>query len=145
MQHPDSHDQDDGGWEDIEDGGNNPCGVITDLPSRIAAEQSSQFLHEAAAVPKHSNPFTAPAFTAFTAALAQVHQLQHIPIGLGIREEEWDSDGYPEIEVIRSSRRGRKELAIELPHSLWYARAIQWCQALEVFNHTIAYYTEAME
>ncbi|KAI5994957.1 hypothetical protein EDC04DRAFT_2586052, partial [Pisolithus marmoratus] len=133
-----SQDQDDADWEDIGDHGNE----ISDLPSRIAAEQSSQFLHEAAEVPGHINPFTAATLAAFTGALAQVQQLNHIPTGLGIREEEWDSDGYPEIEVIQSGQQGRRELAIELPHSLWYGQAVCWCQALEVFNHTLAFINE---
>lgn len=135
-----SQGQDDADWVDIGEDGNE----VPDLPSRIAAEQSSQFLHEAAPVPAHTNPFTAVALTAFIGALDQVQQLHHIPTGLGVREEEWDHDGYPELEIIQSGRRGRKELAIELPHSLWYGRAVHWCQALEVFNHTMALFNETM-
>ncbi|KAI6107385.1 hypothetical protein EDD16DRAFT_1712445 [Pisolithus croceorrhizus] len=57
--------QDDADWEDIADGGNE----FPDLPSRIAAEQSTQILHEGADVPEHLNPFTAAELTAFTEAL----------------------------------------------------------------------------
>lgn len=137
-------DQEDGDWEDIENDSNSPLGEIADLPSRIATEQAPQFLHRAIRVPEHTNPFAATTtLTAFTEALIQVQQLYHMPIGMGIRQEEWDG-GYPEIATIRSGRRGRKELRVELPHDIWYPRAVQWCQALEVFNHTMALCNESM-
>ncbi|KAI6028769.1 hypothetical protein F5J12DRAFT_696019, partial [Pisolithus orientalis] len=111
-----SQGQDDADWVDIGEDGNEVPG----LPSRIAAEQSSQFLHEAAPVPAYTNPFTAVALTAIIGALDQVQQLHHIPTWLGVREEEWDHNGYPELEIIWSGCWGKKEIATELPHSLWY-------------------------
>ena len=126
---------DDNEWEDV----NEEEEVTGDIASCIADEQASQFLHKAANVPKQTNPFNNQDLQAvFQQALNQVQGIGHTPNGLGIRKEEWDSEGYPEVEVIHSNYQGQKDLMIELPHSLWYPRAIKWCQGLEVLNHTLA-------
>ena len=123
-------------WKDVEDieAGSVP---YTDLPSLIAEEQAPQFLHKATKVPKHTNPFNHEDLEdVFKQALSEVQRLNHIPFELGVREEEWGDEGYPEIEIIPSRR--NKELVVQLPHSVWYPRAVCWCQALEVLGHTLA-------
>ncbi|KIM57678.1 hypothetical protein SCLCIDRAFT_129934 [Scleroderma citrinum Foug A] len=108
----------------------------TDLPSLIAEEQAPQFLHKAAKVPKHINPFDHEDLEdVFKQALNEVQRLNHMPFELGVREEEWGDEGYPEIEIIPSRR--NKELVVELPHFVWYPWAVYWCQALEVLGHTL--------
>ena len=125
-------------WEDVEDieAGSVP---YTELPLLIAEEQASQFLHKAAKVPKHINPFDHEDLeNVFKQALDEVKRLNHMPFELGVREEEWGNEGYPEIEIIPSSHRRNKELVVELPHFVWYPWAVYWCQALEVLGHTLA-------
>lgn len=111
---------------------------LNTIASLIADEQAAQFLHEGAQVPQDHNPFSHPgAETVFAEALEEVQAIEYIPSGLGILEEEWDEDGYPELEVIHG-RRGKKELTVVLPDFVWRPRAIRWCQALTVLNHTLA-------
>ena len=103
-------------WEDVEDieAGSVP---YTKLPSLIAEEQASQFLHKVAKVPKHINPFDHEDLeNVFKQALDEVKKLNHMPFELGVREEEWGNEGYPEIEIIPSSHQRNKELVVELPH-----------------------------
>ncbi|KIM68539.1 hypothetical protein SCLCIDRAFT_105599, partial [Scleroderma citrinum Foug A] len=100
-------------------------------------EEWEDFLHKAAKVPKHINPFDHEDLeNVFKQALNKVQRLNHMPFELGVREEEWDNEGYPEMEIIPSRR--NKKLVIELPHFVWYPRAVYWCQALEVLGHTLA-------
>ena len=131
----DDDDDDDDEWEDV----GNDDEVTGDLASCIADEQASQFLQKDANVPRQTNPFNNQDLQAvFQEALNQVQDIGHVPIGLGIREEEWDSEEYPGVEIIHSSHWGQEDLVIELPHFLWYPQAVKWCQALEVLNHTLA-------
>ncbi|KAF9229011.1 hypothetical protein BS17DRAFT_691077, partial [Gyrodon lividus] len=117
----------DGEWEDIDD--DEATLHHADLPSLIAEEQATQCLHEAAPVPPQVNPFGHQYLEhAFRQALTQVQEVSHIPPELGIREEEWGNEGYSEMETISSSR-GQRELVIELPHFIWYPRAVKWCQS----------------
>ncbi|KAJ3804866.1 hypothetical protein F5876DRAFT_52758, partial [Lentinula aff. lateritia] len=44
---------------------------------------------------------------------------------------------YPAFEFIKTGKRGRKELRIDLPHSIWMPRAIQWGQYLHIMNHLL--------
>ena len=126
-------------WEEVEDDEAVTSGHHADLTSWIAEEQAPQFLHEPANVPKQTNPFNHQGLEiVFKQALDKVQGLGHIPSGLGIREEEWDDEGYSKMEAILSKWWGQKELVIELPHFLWYPRAVKWCQALEVLNYTMA-------
>lgn len=130
-----SSDMDDQEWEEI------PLETtdLTMIASLIAEEQTAQFLHEGAQVPRDHNPFShSGAETVFTEALEEVQAIGYIPSGLGMLEEEWDGDGYPELEVIHSGKRGKKELTIVLPDFVWRPKAIRWCQALAVLNHTLA-------
>ncbi|KIM52119.1 hypothetical protein SCLCIDRAFT_39426, partial [Scleroderma citrinum Foug A] len=92
-----SSDMDDQEWEEI------PLETtdLTMIASLIAEEQTAQFLHEGAQVPRDHNPFShSGAETVFTEALEEVQAIGYIPSGLGMLEEEWDGDGYPELEVI---------------------------------------------
>ncbi|KAF9246834.1 hypothetical protein BU15DRAFT_69696 [Melanogaster broomeanus] len=142
-QHEDNSEGSDADWEDLEDEGD--AGHHADLPSRIAEEQAVQFLHEAAEVPGQTNPFDHQDLeNTFMQALNVVQELGHIPSEFGIREEEWDQDGYSEMETIKSGRRGRRELIVELPHSIWYPRSVRWCQALEVISQTLTLMGEAV-
>ncbi|KAI6154590.1 hypothetical protein BKA82DRAFT_51192, partial [Pisolithus tinctorius] len=73
----------------------------SDLPSMIAADQAPEFANDGAPVPEGVSPFPSPAWQeVFHLSMQQVQEIGHIPIGYGIREEEWDGEGYPELETI---------------------------------------------
>lgn len=52
-----------------------------------------------------------------------------IPEGFGLLDGEYD-DGYPPRETIPYGQRGKRELTVDLPHSLWFGRAVMWAQAV---------------
>jgi len=121
-------------WEDIPLDSTD----LTTVATLVAEEQATQILHEGAQVPNDDNPFPTPqAEMVFQDAFERLHEMEHIPSGFGILEEEWGEDGYPETEVIHSRRQGKKELIVELPHFIWQPRAIRWCQSLAVLNSTL--------
>ncbi|KAI6110430.1 hypothetical protein EDD16DRAFT_1486565 [Pisolithus croceorrhizus] len=92
----------------------------SDLPSMIADDQAPQFAHDGAAVPLEVNPFPSPDLQeAFWQVLQHVQEIGHIPSGYGMLEQEWDGDGYPELEVIPSGQHGQKEIVVELPGFIW--------------------------
>lgn len=99
---------------------------------RIEEDQQANIQHEAVDVPAHEPPFRqADVLAAFCTALDTVHENGILPIGFGIRVEEWD-DGYPTSEVIQFGRRGTREKVISLPPEIWRPRAERWCQGLSV-------------
>lgn len=123
---PDEEDDDDEGDEE------------GSLPQRIAADHEQNFLDTAVKAPRHSNPFRdETVMAAFTTALAQVQNLGHIPRGFGMLPDEWENEEYPTFEVLRSGRRGTKELRIALPDRIWRPRAVRWVQALDVMSQLI--------
>ncbi|KAK6981346.1 hypothetical protein R3P38DRAFT_2396312, partial [Favolaschia claudopus] len=44
--------------------------------------------------------------------------------------EEWEGEMYPAFEIIKSGRKGSKELRVALPDSIWRPRAELWGRAL---------------
>ncbi|KAJ6511625.1 hypothetical protein DFH09DRAFT_941989, partial [Mycena vulgaris] len=107
-------------WEDMIDG--------------VGAANKHQFHHEPVPVPKHSNPFSDGALQIFYTSLAEANRLQIIPPGYGLRQDEWVDGAYPAFEILKSGRKGTKELRIALPDSVWRPRAQLWGRALAVLN-----------
>ncbi|KAJ4465421.1 hypothetical protein C8J55DRAFT_407249, partial [Lentinula edodes] len=100
-------------------------------------EWAGIFNQEAIEAPKHADPFQSGYYrSAFTTALEQLKESGQIPTGYGIHHTEWDA-GYPSFGVIRSGRRGRKELRIALPDSIWRPRSLRWVQGLYLMNQLI--------
>lgn len=107
-----------------------------DLGERIAADQRSNFRHEPVEVPEFAVPFlSSEQEGAFHAALAAIQEKGILPDGYGLHDHELDSDGYPSFEIIKSGRRGAKELRVALPVSQWRPRAELWGQALDILTH----------
>jgi hypothetical protein len=107
---------------------------FSDLPDRIMEENVLQFHHKPVPVPKHKCPFEDPAdLKVFKGALLATSQDNLLPEGYGLLPEEWDDD-YPAYEIIRSGRRGSKELRVSLPHFVWKPRADLWGRALFIMN-----------
>lgn len=109
-----------------------------ELVNHIGEEDEEEFNHEAVDVPKHTDPFQDEHLHAvFEAAFVQLEESGRIPMGYGIHPTEWDVDGYPAFGIIRSGWRGRKELRIALPDSVWRPRSLRWVQALYLMNQVI--------
>lgn len=127
-------DQDSEGWEDVEMD-------LQAIAQQVGDNFQSNFHHRAVPVPKHSNPFDdllEDDFTNFQAAFRQASQQDLIPAGYNLLPEEWDPIvGYPSIEVIKSGRRGTKELRIPLPDFIWRPRAEIWARALYVMEQIV--------
>jgi hypothetical protein len=119
---PMNEDADD--WEDVQD--------------QLAEDIEANFNHLPIDVPKHSAPFhTQLAADIFTGALNELQVNQIIPIGFGMTPAEWGNEGYPSYEIIRTGRRARKELRINLPDFIWRPRAELWVQALHILLRVI--------
>ena len=91
--------------------------------------------HEAVPVPINTLPFNSDnTFQLFQHILEQLQNEAILPHGYGVSLQEVQTEGYPTQEIIRSGRRGRKELQITLPIEIWLPRATRWCQALEAMT-----------
>ncbi|KAL0948687.1 hypothetical protein HGRIS_010488 [Hohenbuehelia grisea] len=99
-----------------------------------AAEAETNVRDKPFKVPRNICPFNAERKQLFEAALHQYQEQDLLPIGYGVRQEEWGKDGYPSFEVIRSRRRGTKELRVALPDITWCPRAETWVQALHILT-----------
>ncbi|KAK7447711.1 hypothetical protein VKT23_013967 [Stygiomarasmius scandens] len=112
--------------------------TLSDLEGHIAERVQSQIHHAPIAVPKHANPFSddQEKMHEFLQVLSTMVEENLLPKGYSVREEEWGEDGYPTFEVLRSGRRGLKELRIALPIDRWLQRARLWVQALVALQET---------
>ncbi|KAJ7599816.1 hypothetical protein C8J56DRAFT_879593 [Mycena floridula] len=109
-----------------------------DLADQIAEDHDSNFLHDAVDTPRRVNPFPEPTVRRiFEDALATITGAGHVPAGFGILPDEWEDGEYPSFEILRSGRRGTKELRISLPDTIWRPRAVQWVQALDIMTQLI--------
>jgi hypothetical protein len=131
-----------GGSQTLEEDGDDQVildeGDWLDLEDRVAADQEANFHHEAVEAPKHANPFPDEEFQrAFDEALAVILDQDaetEIPLGYGLLPEEWEDEEYPSVEIIRTGRRGGKELRVALPDFEWRPRAVLWGQALDIMD-----------
>ncbi|KAJ6568265.1 hypothetical protein DFH09DRAFT_917831, partial [Mycena vulgaris] len=108
-----------------------------DMIEDIGAANEHHFHHEPVGVPKHKNPLSDDDLRLFNAAFAEANRLQVVPQGYGIRQEEWENGTYPAFEILKSGRKGSKELRVALPDSIWRPRAQYWVRALSVLNHLL--------
>ncbi|KAJ6455080.1 hypothetical protein C8R47DRAFT_996965 [Mycena vitilis] len=110
-----------------------------DLVDRIGVEQGPQIRHEAIEVPDHRNPFSEHpvAEQKFWAVLAEVVEQEIIPAGYGMLPEEWDEEGYPDVEILEAGRLMKKKIRVSLAHPLWAQRARLWVQGLNVLAHFV--------
>ncbi|KAJ3932345.1 MAG: hypothetical protein NXY57DRAFT_894410, partial [Lentinula lateritia] len=121
--------------EDDEDSDNDSQKSISDSDPRlrmidhVTADVLSQLHHRPVPVPKHQNPFDPELHGIFLECLEECIRDDIIPFGHRVRMEEWDDEGYPSFEILKSGRRGTKELRIPLPVDDWLPRAELWVQA----------------
>ncbi|KAJ7765055.1 hypothetical protein DFH07DRAFT_738012, partial [Mycena maculata] len=113
-----------------------------DLGQQIEDAHADEFHHEAVSVPKHANPFDDDeSMQLFYDSLEEAMQADLVPAGYGLLPHEWDEDGYPAFEVLKSGRGGKK-LRVALPDSIWRPRAEMWARALYILDQ-ITYQNEA--
>ncbi|KAI1788742.1 hypothetical protein LXA43DRAFT_974611 [Ganoderma leucocontextum] len=99
------------------------------IDSKIAASQDHHIRHDAIPTPTSECPFTTPELLAtFKAAFQEVNASGIIPMCYGLLEAEWSLDGY--------GQRGRR-VAVELPFSVWWPRAVAWSQGLDLMNRLL--------
>ncbi|TDL30236.1 hypothetical protein BD410DRAFT_709365, partial [Rickenella mellea] len=100
----------------------------------IAADQNVHIRHDPIEVPEDACPPSLRSreeMARFRDILQELQRMEVVPSGLGVSEQEWGNDGYPDIEVIKSGR-GGKELHVQLPFVIWWPRAVRWAQGLEL-------------
>ncbi|KAJ3569874.1 hypothetical protein NP233_g4769 [Leucocoprinus birnbaumii] len=109
-------DKDDSEWEDdssmeenIED--------IEQIIEDVHLTQELRIRHHPVPVPKHKNPLSGEQFLTFEYALDELERRHFVPEGYGITPE-WDDDGYPAIETIKSLIYFSSFLNLSLPQWL---------------------------
>lgn len=120
-------------WEAIATGNDQEKeGDTNSSADSIYDEAEPGFMHEPVAVPSSDSPFIqADLLEALKAAVERARQGEgENPTGYGVCPEEWDTDGYPASEVLKSGRRAGHELGIPLPSDLWLPRAELWAKSL---------------
>ncbi|KAI1785145.1 hypothetical protein LXA43DRAFT_900442, partial [Ganoderma leucocontextum] len=109
----------------------------SNIDAKIAASQDHHIRHDAIPTPPSECPFTTPEMLGiFTEALQEVNTSGIIPPCYGVSEAEWPEDGYGTYEFISLGPRGRR-VAIELPFSVWWLRAVAWTQGLDLMNRLV--------
>ncbi|KAJ7165971.1 hypothetical protein C8R46DRAFT_997065 [Mycena filopes] len=106
-----------------------------DLAQEIEEAHASNFHHDPVPVPKHANPFPDDeTMQLFHDTLTAASQIGLVPEGYGLLPHEWVDHAYPTYEILKSGRRGAKELRIALPDSIWRPRAELWGRGLAILN-----------
>lgn len=115
-----------------------------DLASRIGDDLDHQIKHQAVEVPVSGNPFTSLGGkdpkreeNIFLQTFTMVAEQGIIPAGYGMRPEEWDDGSYPDVEVLRTRKKGGKEMVLKLDNPVWKRRAELWVQGLNVLHHCL--------
>ena len=60
-----------------------------------------------------------------------------LPVGFGVTDEELGNDGYETQEVLRTGKRGLKELTVALPDHIWRPRTEKWAKALHLMSFLV--------
>lgn len=113
-------DMDDEDWDDLDD--------------RVEMAHADNFHHDPVPVPKHANPFDDEMLQTFHQVRSVAEAQGVVPEGYGLLPTEWEGEGYPAYEILKSGRRGGKELRIALPDFIWRPRAEMWGRALDILN-----------
>ncbi|KAJ7137897.1 hypothetical protein C8R44DRAFT_606958, partial [Mycena epipterygia] len=112
-----------------------------DLEARIEAAHALDFHHEPVPVPKYAEPFQDDAMMQlFHNTLSAANEDGIVPEGYGLLPQEWENGVYPSFEILKSGRRGSKQLRVALPDSIWRPRAEMWGRGLAILDQ-ISYTT----
>ncbi|KAL0568312.1 hypothetical protein V5O48_013680 [Marasmius crinis-equi] len=96
-------------------------------------------LMERVHVPRYPPPFSDANITLFSQALGKIEEENNIPEGCGILPEEWENGEYPSYELLRSGKKGTRELRVDMPDHIWRPRAERWVQALHTLNYMLEF------
>ncbi|KAJ7870119.1 hypothetical protein B0H13DRAFT_1724278 [Mycena leptocephala] len=114
----------------------------SDVEDGLKQQIDQNFHHEPVPVPKHAEPFKDEALMQlFHDTFAAANKTDIIPQGYGLLPEEWDDGVYPTFEILKSGRRGGKQLRVALPDSIWRPRAEMWGRGLAILDQ-IRYMTD---
>ncbi|KAJ7053516.1 hypothetical protein C8F01DRAFT_996534, partial [Mycena amicta] len=107
-----------------------------EMAAAIAEACSANLNHKPVPVPKHECPFgkDEKLMGLFSDALYKANASGFIPQGYGLLEDEWENGVYPSFEILKSGRRGGRQLRIDLPDVIWRARAELWGRGLAILN-----------
>ncbi|KAJ7720708.1 hypothetical protein B0H16DRAFT_1666429 [Mycena metata] len=106
------------------------------LAQQIEDAHANNFHHDPVPVPKHANPFPDDTtMQIFHEALSAANDVDLVPEGYGLLPDEWVDGVYPTFEILKSGRRGTKQLRVALPDSIWRPRAEMWGRGLAILDH----------
>ncbi|KAJ7872820.1 hypothetical protein B0H14DRAFT_2344567, partial [Mycena olivaceomarginata] len=121
---------------DDDDASNSDSDSEDDLEEQIAETHADNFHHEPVPVPKHAEPFEDEAdMRLFYDTLAEADENGIVFPGYGLLPDEWEDGAYPSFELLKSGRRGGKQLRVALPDSIWRPRAELWGRGVAILNH----------
>ncbi|KAF5367259.1 hypothetical protein D9757_011704 [Collybiopsis confluens] len=92
---------------------------LGEIDKQIEATSSNQFLPKAIKPPRHSSPFNDEELHLFEETLEAAVHANITPVGYGIHPDEWEDSIYPTIEMIRTGRKGGREISVQLPDHIW--------------------------
>ncbi|KAJ6447884.1 hypothetical protein C8R45DRAFT_917688 [Mycena sanguinolenta] len=105
-----------------------------DIVENVEAAHAANFHLAPVAVPKHANPFSEEGMAIFETAMERAQRRGVVPSGFGLLESEWEDSLYPAYEILKSGRKGSKELRIALPDFIWRPRAEMWGRGLDILH-----------
>ncbi|KAK6988415.1 hypothetical protein R3P38DRAFT_2573347 [Favolaschia claudopus] len=124
--------------DELEDDEEVEPSLAEELENRVQADLQHNIRHQPVKVAQNRSPFADAEdkrrFLVLMRALLDRPDI--VPVDYGVTEEEWDDDGYPEIEVFRPGTKG-KEMSVILPRGEWYPRAVQWTKALDLMTRIL--------
>ena len=104
-----------------------------DIAERLAEDQQRHVRHPPIPVPNSASPFSEENEELFFKALHEIRMLEIIPENIGVSTAEWENGSYGDMETIPFGRGGRQE-ELELPFVVWWPRAVEWAQGLELMT-----------
>ncbi|TFK82319.1 hypothetical protein K466DRAFT_500533, partial [Polyporus arcularius HHB13444] len=105
----------------------------SDPETRVANEQQRHVRHPPIPVPDSTSPFSEETQELFFNCLQEVRTRGIVPQHHGVSSSEWFDGSYGDFETINFGRGGRQE-ELELPFSVWWPRAVEWAQGLELMT-----------
>lgn len=108
-----------------------------ELDEHLASDQQRHIRHPPIPVPGDESPFTDPELEAlFFQCLHAVRAHEIVPTHYGLTPDEWEEGSYGELESIPYGRYGRS-FDVKLPFVIWWQRAVEWVQGLEIMTELL--------
>ncbi|RDX48908.1 hypothetical protein OH76DRAFT_1351581 [Lentinus brumalis] len=110
--------------------------AASESDSQLAQDQARHVRHPPIPVPDGNCPFSDEELEIFLESLLEVRSQGFIPAGYGVGDNEWEDEDYGDIETLRRGRGGRED-PVTLPFSIWWPRAVEWVQGLELMSQML--------